>query len=266
MTQHHDRKARIRARMAATGETYTAAARHIDAHRHPRPDLAILGGLPYAAGRPVDLPLASTAVGACRAGCRHCQDDAVAALAADCAIIAVLAGAVYGMLPVAGALASPATRIWQPLAQQAMASGDGVQALAAIEAMTAQDREALVQDALDHWAAGGLPADAIHIVQLDHDDAADRGPDETAPIYALSPGTVTTPQGPLPMVLLIPETPGAGLSDLRAVRLAGLGHDETAGCRSVLADAHGHRHPLHRRDRPHRRRGLGWLSPRTVGT
>jgi hypothetical protein len=210
------RKRAIRVRMAQTGEPYAVAARHIDAHRHPRPDLAGLGGLPYAAGRAADMDLAAAMVGACRAGCRPCQEELVSRLlAADCATIAVLAGAVYGTLPAgAGVLASPATHAWQPLAHHANASGDGAGALAALEAMTSHDREALLQDALDHWAAGGLPADALHLLHLDLDEVDDPGPETTGPIYALSPGTVETPGGPLPMVVLVPETPAAGLDDI----------------------------------------------------
>ncbi|MFI6803251.1 hypothetical protein [Streptosporangium canum] len=132
-------------------------------------------------------------------------------LLADRATVAVLAGAVYGLLPVAGALASAVTRIWQPLAQAARASGDGTAALAALEQMTEADLATLLDDALDHWAVGG--ADSVPVLlDLTDDDAEDELPVS----YVLYPGTVASPGGPLPTLVLASETPGAGVDDIRA--------------------------------------------------
>ncbi|MFI6883953.1 hypothetical protein [Streptosporangium canum] len=220
MPEHHARKNRARRRQqSASGAAYVSANAGT-AHQHPAPDLAVLGDLPYAAGRPVDLPLAVAAVAACRAGCRPCQASVIPLLLADRATIAVLAGAVYGLLPVAGSFASPATRTWQPLARQANGSGDGAAALVALERMPAEEVADLLDDALDHWAAGGADLTPI-LLDLGAADEAEPEPGADAvggaPSYALFPGVVNTSHGgPLPIVILEPQTPGAGAEDLRS--------------------------------------------------
>ncbi|MET9067779.1 hypothetical protein [Streptosporangium sandarakinum] len=205
-----NRKRAVRERMAITGEPYSEAALHID---HPAPDLRFLPELPYAAGRAVNLRLATATVAGCRAGCASCQKLLIPRLLADRPTVAVLAGGVYGLWPGAGPLASPSTRAWHPLVRQAHESGDGTQAWAAIEAMSDGDLAQVLDDALDHWAAGGAPLTAVLLdLPDDQDDEADAGPLVS---YALCPCTVTSPGGPLPTLLLVPETPGAGVGDLR---------------------------------------------------
>ncbi len=179
------RKRAIRARMAATGEPYSEAARHVDqahggdgdVHQHPAPDLSVLDGLTLSAGRPVDLPLAAAVVGACRAGCGPCQDTLIPQLLAveDRATIAVLAGAVYGLVGAPGVFASPTTRAWQPLARAAHESGDNTAALAALDQMTDQAVAELLDDALDHWAAGGADITPIllDLGEADEEPGAD---------------------------------------------------------------------------------------------
>lgn len=127
-------------------------------------------------------------------------------------------GPCTGCCPVAGALASPASRAWQPLARQARDSGDGAAALAAVEQMPQQDLAALLEDALDHWAAGGAEP-AFHIV--DDVDAAGNAEasaglsQQLDPVYALLRMVAPTSQGPIPMIALQPESGPAGLQDLR---------------------------------------------------
>jgi len=206
-----NRKRAIRSRMDITGEPYSEAALHID---HPAPDLRFLPELPYAAGRAVNLFLATATVAGCRAGCASCQKLLIPHLLADRPTVAVLAGGVYGLWPTAGPFSSPPTRAWHPLVRHAHASGDGTQAWAAIEALSDGDLEQVLDDALDHWAAGGATiTPALLDLPDDHDDDQD---DEPLVGYALHPYTVASAAGTLPTLLLVPETPGAGVDDLRA--------------------------------------------------
>jgi hypothetical protein len=219
--KNHARKNASRRAQQRTGASYASAAAGTT-HQHPAPDLSALAGLPYGGGRRVDVDLAARLVGACRAGCRPCQDSLIPKALGDRALVAVLAGAVYGMLPTGGAFASAATRAWMPAARAARASGDGTAALAALEAMEAGDVAELLEDALDHWAAGGAGPDLFQVVDLDPPGSATRGTDSrtepfpAVPSYAVLPGTVTMSDGrPLPSLTLEPETPGAGYDDLR---------------------------------------------------
>lgn len=213
------RKADARARQRATGAPYAAANSGAD-HRHPAPDLSMLDGSAYSGGRPVDTPAAAALVGACRAGCGPCQQSLIERAVQDRVLVAVLVGAVYGMLPVAGFLAAPTTRRVHPLARQAHDSGDGAPLLAAVDALDEDDLADLLDDALDHWAAGGADLE-VHTLPADDPDEEDN-PDGTpvatgAPSYALYPGgRLSTPNGPLPFLTLEPETPEAGVADMRA--------------------------------------------------
>ncbi|MFI6513285.1 hypothetical protein ACIBCT_37265 [Streptosporangium sp. NPDC050855] len=209
-----NRKRAIRERMATTGEPYSQAALHVD---HSAPDLRFLAELPYAAGQTVDLRLAAATVAGCRAGCASCQKLLIPRLLADRPTVAVLAGGVYGLWPTAGPLASPPTRAWHPLVRQAHDSGEGTRAWAAIEAMSDGDLAQVLDDALDHWAAGGATIASPVLLDLPHDQADEDEADDGPPVsYVLYPGTVTSPAGPLPTLVLAPESSGAGVEDLRA--------------------------------------------------
>lgn len=215
-----DRKRDNHRKKARTGARFTSINANTT-HRHPGPDMSILEGLPYAAGRPVDLAMAGAVVGACRAGCRPCLDSLIPKLLqGDRATVAVLAGAVYGLVPTTGGpLASAVTRAWVPKARAAHDSGDGSDALGAVDAMLAGDVAALLDDALDHWAAGGAdpedpPVRVITPADLGLDATDFEAPEH--PVYGVIPGTVALPDGKLlPSLTLYPETPGGGIEDLR---------------------------------------------------
>jgi hypothetical protein len=197
-----------RARASARdGAKFTTALRH----QHPGPVLGFLADLPFSAGRGVNAELATAIVAACRAGCRSCQDTLIPRLLTERPTVAVLACAVFGWLPGAG-LASETTRVWQPLAQQAHRDGDGTAAFDAVAAMTSEQASDLLEDALDMWAAGAAD---VHLVQLDNDPDLDAGDLDATLFYALYPMVVPTGHGPLPGLLLAPETPAAGPADLR---------------------------------------------------
>ncbi|MFC5833160.1 hypothetical protein [Nonomuraea insulae] len=135
------------------------------------------------------------------------------AASGDRPTVAVLACAVFGWLPSAG-LASETTRVWQPLAHQAHRDGDGTAAFDAVAAMTPEQASDLLEDALDMWAAGAAD---VHLVQLDDnpDGDLDAGDLDDVPFYALYPMIVPTGHGPLPGLVLAPETSAAGPADLR---------------------------------------------------
>jgi hypothetical protein len=213
MTSQHERAARYLARV--TGQPYTRM-RNLTAHRHPIPELApLLEPLPYACGRPVEVELAAVVVGACRAGCGPCQDSLVPGLYRHHATVATLAGATFGLWPTPGLLAAPATRTWHPLARAARETGDGAAALAAVEAMTEAEVAELVSDALDHWAAvaGSI---AFHTIPVGDDRPESAESESGLPSHQLMPGVAESPQGPIPYVALVPETPGAGVEDLQS--------------------------------------------------
>lgn len=131
---------------------------------------------------------------------------------------------------------SPATRSWSPLARAAAESGDGTAAFTAVEEMDDARAAELLEDALDHWAAGGADPDVLRIVDLDPqgdlsgwaDDEGDTPgllavtetglPDDPdgVPRYAVLLTTTSTRDGrPLLMLTLECETTGAGLANLR---------------------------------------------------
>lgn len=73
MVRNQRKKSRDRKRAATTGASRASAATG-RVHRHdPVPDMSFLEGLPYAAGRQLNLDFAARLVAACRAGCRPCQ-------------------------------------------------------------------------------------------------------------------------------------------------------------------------------------------------
>ncbi|MFI6816074.1 hypothetical protein ACIBG7_26965 [Nonomuraea sp. NPDC050328] len=237
------RHRRIRAYMDQHGVPYSVAARVVDTateaardgHRHPAPDLGFLAGLPYAAGQPVDVLLATAAVAACRAGCGPCQLTLTPTLRRSVPTVAALAGGVYGMLPTPGRLAHPATRAWHPLARQAGTSGeraDAETALAALAALPEQDLAAILEDALDLWAAAAAQVSA-HLVDVDpghsrddenedENENGEKGDEDgvdgygRGPIYALYPATARSESGEVPVLVLSPERGAAGVEDLTA--------------------------------------------------
>ncbi|GAB1331642.1 hypothetical protein [Streptomyces sennicomposti] len=241
MVRNQRKKSRDKKRAATTGASRASAATG-RVHRHdPVPDMSFLEGLPYAAGRQLNLDFAARLVAACRAGCRPCQATlARKVVAGHRPTLAVLAGAVYGLELNADAqhslAVSETTRSWSPLARAAAESGDGTAAFKAVEEMDEARAAELLEDALDHWAAGGADPDVLRILDLDTQDDVtawtDRGgtapgpfavavtglPDDLAgvPRYAVLLATTSTPDGrPLPMLTLECETAGAGLADLR---------------------------------------------------
>jgi hypothetical protein len=212
MTSQHERAARYLAKM--TGQPYTRM-RNLTAHRHPIPDLApLLEPLPYACGRPVEVEFAATVIGACRAGCRPCQDSLVPGLYRHRPTVATLAGAIYGMWPTAGPLASPPTRTWHPIVRHAQHRGDGTAALAAVDAMTEAEVAELVNDALDHWSVAAANV-TFHTITLDDDQPEPAEHESGPPSYQLMPGVAESSLGPIPCLVLAPETPGADVQDLR---------------------------------------------------
>ncbi|MEU7106463.1 hypothetical protein ABZ951_15605 [Streptomyces sp. NPDC046215] len=198
--------------------------------------MTVFADLPYAAGRTPDTDLAARLVAACRAGCEPCQTSMARKVSADRPTLAVLAGAVYGLPLNRGAarspLASSATRLWAPLALAAAESGDGTAAFAALEQLSDAAAAELLEDALDHWAAGAAPltpraldADSQGSATVS-DDGAPESPfkvvrlllddPDGVPRYRVILTRAFAPDGqPLPMLTLECETAGAGIEDLR---------------------------------------------------
>jgi hypothetical protein len=216
--------------------------------------MAILTEISFLAGEDVDADLAARLVAACRTGCEPCQRTMAAkVITSHRPTLAALAAAVYGMLPLPpGPGASPATRSWEPLAKAAKTDpGAGTEALATVMMMDDEAAADLLEDSLDHWAAGGAtpeqiadvvkavglgglreapprqrPADpmdafraaGIKVVTLDDLDLPeDVDPYYLAPNYGVTLMQTATPDGrPMPMLVLYPETEDAGIEDLEA--------------------------------------------------
>ncbi|MFE7753297.1 hypothetical protein [Streptomyces sp. NPDC057428] len=97
---------------------------------------------------------ASALVGACVEQCRPCQASlADKVLAGDRLVVASLAGTVYSLLPSPGTMCSPATRRFHSTAHDTGSPGYGPAVLAAVEKLSQEDVEALLEDTLDLWAA-----------------------------------------------------------------------------------------------------------------
>ncbi|MGA5822145.1 hypothetical protein ACPC54_30300 [Kitasatospora sp. NPDC094028] len=229
MPKHNrSRKQAARRRKATTGMSLSAAANGTG-HKHPGPDLTDLNALPHAAGRQVNTRLATALVGACRAACQPCQASVIPKLVADRPTVAVLAAAAYDnpltrLAGGPGMFASEPTRAWWAAARGVGADQAGQEkaraALDLLEKMTTSEATAVLDDALDHWAAGADPATApggesgIQIVTLEDLGLADDEP--ASGTYGVMLGHITLPgQPPLPMLTLYPESPAAGLEDLR---------------------------------------------------
>jgi hypothetical protein len=241
VVKKHGKKSRARQRAQRTGAAHQSAATRTTHTHVPLPDMAVLTGLPYGAGGKVNIELAARLVAACRAGCRPCQTSLARKVRADRPTLAVLAGAVFGLSLNASVrhspVVSPTTRAWSPLALSAHESGDGTGAFAAVQEMTDADASELLEDALDHWAAGGAESDMIQILDVKPQGDAtspsaadpydithafqvvDLGlPDDPdgVPAYSVLLARTFTPDGqPFPMLTLECESAGAGIADLR---------------------------------------------------
>ncbi|MGW6651222.1 hypothetical protein ACWGA4_15560 [Streptomyces rubiginosohelvolus] len=254
VVKNHGKKQRAKAKAKRTGASHASAAAGTT-HVHPAPDAGLMEGmLPYVAGSAPDHDLAARLLGACWAGCGPCQTSLSARAVAHRATLAGLAGAVYlvplGAMAQHSPLLAPSTRAWIALAQEKAATGHGHVALRAVDDLDEDDAHALLDDALDHWAAldmenvsllkefraagaGGnrvpprqRPADpmdtfraaGINVVTVDDLDLGESiDPYYLAPNYGVFPGQTTTPSGQqLPMLTLYPETEDAGIEDLEA--------------------------------------------------
>lgn len=247
MVKSHGKKQRAKNRSRRTGAAHASAAANT-LHRHePLPDMAVLEGLPHHAGRELDTELAARLVAACRGRCLPCQRTLAQKLRTEQRpTLVALAAAVYGTLPSPGFVASATTQAWAPLARAGKTdAAAAAEALAAVEAMDDASASDLLEDTLDHWAMGGAdpdeiadlikvvrdapprqrPADpmdafrnaGIKVVTLDDLDLGDVDTYHLAPNYGVTLMKTDTPDGqPMPMLVLYPETEGAGIEDLEA--------------------------------------------------
>ncbi|WP_228984236.1 hypothetical protein [Streptomyces sp. DH12] len=246
VVKKHGKKQRAKKRAARTGAGHASAAAGTTHEHTPLPDMAILKELPHRAGRELDLDLAARLVAACRTACKPCQKTLARKLRTEQRpTLTVLAAAVYGLLPTAGAFASPTTRSWAPLARAGKSDpAAAAEALAAVEAMNDASACDLLEDALDHWAAGGASpeqlADMFKIITSDdlgmspEDVAAAVDPQTQVSLYAdraagaegsgglvgsayrLHLGYIEMADGrPLPLIAFEPRGEQAGLEHLR---------------------------------------------------
>ncbi|MEV5204214.1 hypothetical protein [Streptomyces sp. NPDC053720] len=247
MVKSHGKKQRAKNRSRRTGAAHASAAANT-LHRHePLPDMAILEGLPHHAGRELDTELAARLVAACRGRCLPCQRTLAHKLRTEQRpTLVALAAAIYGTLPSPGFVASATTQAWAPLARAGKTDpAAAAEALAAVEAMDDASASDLLEDTLDHWAMGGAspdeiadmikvvrdapprqrPADpmdafrnaGIKVVTLDDLDLGDVDTYHLAPNYGVTLLKTDTQDGqPMPMLVLYPETDGAGIEDLEA--------------------------------------------------
>ncbi|MFN1193329.1 hypothetical protein ACK03K_34260 [[Kitasatospora] papulosa] len=245
MVSNHGKKQRAKNRSRRTGAAYASAAARTTHVHEPLPDMSVLEQIPYLAERDLDLDLAARLVAACRTGCQPCQKTLADKVRREHrSTLAALAAAAFHTLP-AGPLASPTTRSWAQLARAAKSSMPAaLEALAAADTMDDAEASDLLEDTLDHWAAGAAtsgeitnilnslgtepptreqpasPMDAlreagIKVMTLDDMDLHDLDLYHLQENYGVAIGQTTTPDGhPLPMLALYPETEGAGIRDL----------------------------------------------------
>ncbi|MGW0033005.1 hypothetical protein ACWDXD_24710 [Streptomyces sp. NPDC003314] len=241
MVKKHGKKQRAKNRSRRTGAAYASAAAGTTHKHEPLPDMSALDTVPGLPGLFVDKDLAARLVAACRAGCQPCQNTLTPKVVEDRATLLALAGAIYGTLPTAGPIAAAATQAWAPLARAAREDmGAAPDMLEAFAAMSAAQRSELLEDALDHWAMGGVSpddlADMIKVITpedlgLDAETVAaavdpqttvalypdDVGGESAAgSAYRLRLGYVEMPDGrPLPLIAFEARTERAGLEHLR---------------------------------------------------
>ncbi|MFB8314732.1 hypothetical protein ACFC5T_40440 [Streptomyces sp. NPDC055961] len=245
MVKSHGKKQRAKNKSRRTGAAYASAAAGT-LHQHtPLPDMSAVEEISYLPDVFVDTGLAARLVAACRAGCQPCQRTLSKKVLAHEATLLGLASAIYGTMP-AGAVASAATKAWAPLAQAATYDGgEAPEALEAFGALTADERSDLLEDALDHWAMGGLlpegidqirsllglrvapsqgpddPLDAfreagVKVFTLDDLDLGDVDAYHLAPNYGVMLAKTEADGRDMPMLTLYPETEDAGIEDLEA--------------------------------------------------
>ncbi|GHJ98146.1 hypothetical protein SNE510_76650 [Streptomyces sp. NE5-10] len=154
-----------------------------------------------------------------------------------------LAAAIYGRLP-ASSVASATSKGWAPLCRAAHEDmGEVPEMLEALGALNLHERAELLEDVLDHWAMGG-PASQAEVVnrvlahlgappvpgQNDLVDAlrqfgvgvytpddlnlGDIDPYDLAENYGVLLARATPDGRDMPMLVLYPETEGAGIEDL----------------------------------------------------
>ncbi|WP_331720873.1 hypothetical protein OG306_40530 (plasmid) [Streptomyces sp. NBC_01241] len=156
----HAERERVKAKKAASGASYTSAQSGT-AHRHQGPEIGLVDGSGFGTDRQADMQTASALIGACVEKCRPCQASlADKVLAGDRLVVASLAGTVYSLLPSPGATCSPATRRFHAVAHDTGRPGYGPAVLAAVEELSQEDLEALLEDTLDLWAAAAGTAPA----------------------------------------------------------------------------------------------------------
>ncbi|MYS36372.1 hypothetical protein K388_07170 [Streptomyces sp. KhCrAH-43] len=154
----HAERQRIKAKKAASGASYTSAQSGT-VHCHRGPEIGPVDGTGFGVDRQADMETASALIGACLEACRPCQASlADKVLAGDRLVVASLAGTVHSLLPSPDVVCSPATRKFHAVAHDAVRPGYGPAVLAAVEELTVEDLEALLEDTLDLWAAAAGPA------------------------------------------------------------------------------------------------------------
>jgi hypothetical protein len=182
---------RARALASVRGIPYTAALRSLteaktvaDTHAHPGLHLAQAGK--YAASdKPWD-DAADRVIGAARAGCAACQTVGMAEVTDHAPTLTMVAASVWSVTPAFG-LASAVTRSWAPKAQTARTAEEWQQVTSAVTAMDPADRYALLDDALDLFAAGAGQVQ-IHTIDLDDPSVGDQ---PSRPTYLAMPNTIT---------------------------------------------------------------------------
>ncbi|MFJ2780211.1 hypothetical protein [Kitasatospora sp. NPDC087315] len=230
MPKHNrSQKKAAKRRMDNTGMRRAAAAGGTG-HHHKGPDLTMLKTIPHAAGRPVNTRLAAALVAACRAGCQPCQASAIPKLAADRPTVAALAGAAFDnpltrLASGPGTFTSEPIRAWWAAARGAGSDPDCQEharaGLDLLEKMTEAQVTELLNDVLDHWAAGAEPDDeqsapGIQLVTLEDLGIDPADPEPAGGTYGVTLTQIVLPgQPPLPMLTLYPQSAAAGLEDLR---------------------------------------------------
>ncbi|QIP75452.1 hypothetical protein EZV63_36335 [Streptomyces sp. VN1] len=200
----HAERERIKAKKAASGASYTSAQSGT-AHRHPGPEIGQVDGSGFGVDRQADMQTASALIGACVAKCQPCQASlADKVLAGDRLVIASLAGTVYSLLPSSGAACSPATRRFHAVAHDTRRPGYGPAVLAAVEELSAEDLEALLEDTLDLWAAAAGTAPAAEAGDPRQEAAAE----EDAHRYAAASGTAYLMSAGIDQLLSLEEVQG----------------------------------------------------------
>jgi hypothetical protein len=217
-------------------------------HSHPKPDTGLMEGmLRYVPGWEADHELATGVISAVWAGCTACQSRLAPGVVTDRATLAGLAGSVYltpSHTPLHdSAAAGPAAQAWIEQAHGKAHTSGAEAALRAVTELSEDDAADLLASALDVWATSGAalagvgllgsltdapprqrpadPMDALReaggsVVTLDDLDLGDDiDPYYPAPNYGVTLMHTDTPDGrPMPMLVLYPETEGAGIEDL----------------------------------------------------